>query len=167
MTWIYLQILQRLKENNVWYSIETETKDFFRIIVKEKSQPLQVDFVNDRVKRFGKILVKDKINLDNLQNILSNKLTAVISRDNPKDIFDIYLISLKEDFDWNEILFQAKEKMHFEKENLIFRLNDFPIVLLKNINLIDNNFLNNFDKNFKRIIKDITAEKKNDPANLQ
>ena len=54
------EILQRLKENNVWYSVETETKDFFRIIVKEKSQPLQVDFVNDRVKRFGKILVSDQ-----------------------------------------------------------------------------------------------------------
>ncbi|MGA1871982.1 MAG: hypothetical protein ACMUJM_25990, partial [bacterium] len=157
------EILQRLKQNNLHYSLATETKDFFRITVKEESQPLQIDFVNDRVKRFGKILVKDKINLDNLQNILSNKLTAVISR----DIFDIYLISLKEHFHWKEILSQAKEKMHFEKENLIFRLHNFPISLFKNINLIDNNFLINFNRNFKKIIENIVEETQNSPHNSE
>ncbi|MGA1825601.1 MAG: nucleotidyl transferase AbiEii/AbiGii toxin family protein [bacterium] len=161
------EILQRLKNNKLPYSIQTETKDFLRIIVKEKSQPLQIDFINDRVKRFGELRVKDTINLDNMQNILSNKITAVISRDNPKDIFDIYLISLKEDFDWNEIVYQAKEKMHFEKENLIFRLNNFPRDLLNTIHLIDNDFLKDFDKNFRKITEDIIDETKNNPANFQ
>jgi len=35
-----------------------------------------------------------EINLiDNVENILANKLAAVVGRDNPKYIFDIYLIS--------------------------------------------------------------------------
>ena len=79
-----------------------DLNNFFRITTVEKSQNLQIDFVNDRIKRFGKIIVKDQINLDNPLNILSNKITAVISRDNPKDIFDIYLISLKENFNKNK-----------------------------------------------------------------
>ncbi|MBN2372309.1 nucleotidyl transferase AbiEii/AbiGii toxin family protein [bacterium] len=160
------EILQRLTKKNLFYSIDTETKDFLRITVKEQSCPLQIDFVNDKVKRFGKILIRDNINIDNLNNILSNKLTAVISRDNPKDIFDIYLIALKETFDWSEILLQAKEKMHFEKENLIFRLHNFPAFLLKKLHLIDNNFLDNFSENFEKITRNILEEAKNNPNNL-
>ena len=54
---------------------------------------LQVDFVNDVEYRHKDVVLTTKGYLiDNVENILSNKITAVIGRDNPKDIFDIYLI---------------------------------------------------------------------------
>ena len=66
-----------------------DSKDFIRMNVFEDDVRLQVDFVNDRVKRFGEFTHHNGYILDNPLNILSNKINAVIGRDNPKDIFDI------------------------------------------------------------------------------
>ena len=114
-----------------------------------------MDFVNDRVKRFGDLKYHDGYRLDNLLNILSNKITAVIGRDNPKDIFDICLINQNIEIQWNEILAQAKEKLHFQKEDLLYRLETFPPTLLSKLNTLDEHFLNNIKKSLAGIIVDI------------
>jgi len=54
-----------------------------------------------------------------------------------------------------EILNSAHEKAGFTNEDLIIRLKSFPIHLLERINIIDTNFLNNFEDEFKDIIEDI------------
>ncbi len=134
---------------------EIDSKDFIRIIINNF---LQVDFVNDRVLRYKEPnILENGFIIDNIENILSNKLTAIISRDNPKDIFDLYLINKYYTFNWSEILFSAKEKSEFSIDDLIIRLKSFPISLLKSINLIDNNFLENFEMEFNALIK--TVEK--------
>ena len=118
---------------------------------------LQIDFVNDIVARYKNVKVLDNnYIIDNVENILSNKLTAVIGRDNPKDIFDIYLISKFYTFSWEDILNSAHEKAGFNNEDLIIRLKSFPIHLLERINIIDTNFLNNFEDEFIKIIEDIS-----------
>ncbi len=96
--------------------------------------------------------------IDNIENILSNKLTAVIGRDNPKDIFDIYLISVYYSFDWKEILSSAHKKAGFGNEDLIIRLKSFPGKLLESIQCTDPAFLNNFDTDFPLIIDEINWE---------
>lgn len=138
---------------------EVESKDFIRFMIDGL---LQVDFVNDRVARYKDIIVlKNGYRIDNVENILSNKLTAVIGRDNPKDIFDIYLISKYYSFNWSDIISAAKEKLVFNIEDLVFRLKIFPAELLNKIDLIDTAFLNNFEGDFKVIIEDIINEDKN------
>jgi len=132
--------------------IEVESKDFIRFLV---SDTLQVDFVNDRVYRHGKTNNINNRRVDNIENILANKLTAVVGRDNPKDIFDIYLINKFYNFDWSVILEVAHKKAGFASEDLITRLKTFPVSLLKNINLIDEDFLDNFSDEFSLIIKQI------------
>ena len=93
--------------------IEIESKDFTRFYI---NNILQVDFVNDIDYRFKEpILTSKNYLIDNIENILSNKLTAVIGRDNPKDIFDIYLIWKFYQFSWQEILQSAHKKAGFEK----------------------------------------------------
>jgi len=95
--------------------------------------------------------------LDNIENILANKITAIISRDNPKDIFDVYLISKFYDLNFNDILKISHKKTKFDDADLIIRLKSFPVKLLEDINLIDENFLNNFEKEFPVIIEKIIA----------
>jgi len=117
---------------------------------------LQIDFVNDRDFRFGELkFLEGGIILDNIENILANKITAIISRDNPKDIFDVYLISKFYDLNFNDILKISHKKTKFDDADLIIRLKSFPVKLLEDINLIDENFLNNFEKEFPVIIEKI------------
>jgi predicted nucleotidyltransferase component of viral defense system len=132
---------------------DTVTKDFVRWIVDDS---LQVDFVNDRVYRYGEsILLENGYQIDNIHNILSNKLNAVIDRDEPKDIFDIYMISKFYSFSWQDILEASHKKAYFSHEDLIIRLKTFPLELIESINLIDLNFLDNFEKEFPLIIEEI------------
>ena len=84
---------------------------------------LQVDVVNDSVPRYKEPnMLKNGYQIDTLDNILSNKITVVIGRDNPKDIFDIYLIYTIE---WDEILKSKQDKLLFEFDDLIVRLKSF------------------------------------------
>jgi predicted nucleotidyltransferase component of viral defense system len=132
---------------------EINSRDFVRVKVDAL---LQVDFVNDRVARYKEPNILDNgYKIDNIENILSNKFTAVIGRDDPKDIFDIYLIDKFNTVNYQEILEIAQNKMFFSKDDLLVRLKSFPKILLKNINLIDKEFLMDFDTNYENIIKKI------------
>ena len=148
-----LEILERFVNLN--YKKTVESKDFVRILIDKDYTKLQIEFINDRVKKFGKFNLYKNYKLDNPKNILSNKLTAVLGRDNPKDVFDIYLISKNISFEWKEILDQAKEKLIFNIDDLIYRLETFPISFLDNIKTIDKNFLLSFTNEFKIIINEI------------
>lgn len=130
--------------------ISAETKNFTRIIL---NNILQVDLVNDTVSRFKDIVILDNgFLIDNIENILSNKITAVMGRDNPKDIFDIYLISRFYSICWIEILESAHEKAVFTNDELIIRLKTFPMTLLSKINVVDKNFNREIEQNFSNII---------------
>ena len=115
-----------------------------------------MDFVNDIAFRFKEVVVnKDNYLLDNIENILSNKITAVVGRDNPKDIFDIFLICKFYKFDWKDILESAHQKAGFSNEELTIRLKSFPSDLLQEIKIIDDTFLDDFDTYFSKIIEEI------------
>lgn len=133
--------------------IETESKSFTRLVINGL---LQVDFVNDVDYRYKEpLLHQGKYLIDNVENILSNKLTAVIGRDNPKDIFDIYLIWKFYKFDWQVILKAAHQKAVFSDEELLIRLKSFPASLLATIKLVDTAFLDNFDSEFTILINEL------------
>jgi len=133
---------------------ELDSRDFIRIVVDDL---LQVDFVNDRVPRYKEPkALENGFIIDTVENILSNKLTAVIGRDNPKDIFDIYLINKYYTVSWQEAIDSAKEKSEFSVDDLIIRLKSFPNSLLENINLIDVDFLDEFEDGLDSLIRDIT-----------
>jgi hypothetical protein len=63
--------------------------------------------VNDVAFRDGDLQKKSIFSqVDSVQNILSNKLSAIISRDEPKDVVDIWMISKNVPIIWPNI-FQA------------------------------------------------------------
>jgi predicted nucleotidyltransferase component of viral defense system len=134
-------------------SVEVESKDFTRFKI---DGILQVDFVNDMACRYKEPLLNEKNFLyDNIENILSNKITAVMGRDNPKDIFDIFLIWKYYNFDWKDILAAAHEKAGFTNEELVIRLKSFPKELLEKIKITDKTFLDDFDSGLDKIIQEI------------
>jgi len=148
-------IFDALEHSGFEFSKTVDSKDFVRFVILEHSQPLQIDFVNDRVKRIGMPMARDGYLIDTIDNILSNKITAVMGRDEPKDIFDIYMIASLEDIDWAKILEFARQKVTFQKEDLLYRLDTFPRVFLKKIKLIDHSFLDAFDERYPKIIEAI------------
>ena len=132
---------------------ELDSRDFVRIKIDGL---LQVDFVNDRVPRYKEPnILENGYKIDTIENILSNKITAVIGRDNPKDIFDIYLINKYYTIDWKEILDSAQDKSVFSIDDLIVRLRSFPHRLLKSINLIEDDFLDSFEDGFLDVVEKI------------
>jgi len=148
--------IKRALQNKFELTSEVESKDFTRFKIDDL---LQVDFVNDINFRYKQpIIDKNNYLIDNIENILSNKITAVMGRDNPKDIFDIFLICKFYTFDWEDILKSAHQKASFCDEELIIRLKTFPKKLFNEIKIIDKTFLDNFDVDFKKIIDEIDSE---------
>ena len=132
---------------------EVSSKDFVRFKVNDF---LQIDFVNDRVMRYEKTIHLDNgYIIDNCENILANKITAVIGRDSAKDIFDIYLIDTFYHYEWDKILEIAHNKAGFSNHDLIIRLKTFPLSLLQNIIIVDNGFLEDFETKYNLLIDKI------------
>jgi predicted nucleotidyltransferase component of viral defense system len=129
------EIEKIFQDRNIEYTVSVSTKDFRRFMVHQK---LQIDFVNDRTYREGKSNIINNIRIDNPINILTNKLTAVLDRDDEKDIFDIFAIACNEKFNWNEILEIVQKKACVQKELLLNRIKTFPLEWLENIKQISN-----------------------------
>jgi len=74
------------------YTPQVDARDFVRLWIHPG---LQIDLVNDRVYRYGRsIHSPNGIVLDNEVNICANKICAILGRDDPKDMFDLYTAPL-------------------------------------------------------------------------
>ena len=71
------------------------TEEFARFFIDENEAFLKVEFVNDLAYQAGIPLKTKQGYIDNVTNILSNKISAIVGRDEPKDIFDIVSIAEK------------------------------------------------------------------------
>lgn len=153
------EIINVLKTNGNNIEIIADTRDFIRIKFKNK---LKIDFVNDRVFRYGKIeKSKEGYRIDNVYNILANKLTAVVGRDEPKDVFDICAISLAYNFNWAQIIEIANKKCFLDKDLLIDRLQTFPEILFDMIRVKEGVNLLEIKNSIPRITENILDEKDN------
>jgi len=128
------EVIDTLIEKRYELNHTVQSKDFHRLMIDDL---LQLDFVNDRVHREGKSIIINGMRVDNRVNILANKVTAIIGRDEEKDFFDLFSLAQNESFNWKNILEIANKKSLIEKEMLIHRLESFPLVWLKNIKVID------------------------------
>ncbi len=87
------------------------TDDFARVLITtDEGSTLKVEWVNDVSYRPDEPLPYIYGIIDTPLNILSNKLSAVVGRDEPKDVFDIIHIALNYSFDWAEPFAVAKKK---------------------------------------------------------
>jgi predicted nucleotidyltransferase component of viral defense system len=128
-----VNILQKLLDEKIEYKIISKVKDFSRILIEDD---LQIDFVNDRVYRYGKSNIINRFRIDNIENILSNKVCAIIDRDEEKDFFDLFAIAKNHSFNWENIFNICNKKQIVEKEVFVERIKSFPLIWLEKIRLI-------------------------------
>lgn len=146
-------VLENLKSSALPYTIMVDTRDFVRLNIDEI---LQVDLVNDRVYRSGKsILSSSGIVLDNVENIYANKISAIIGRDDPKDMFDLYTIFERGNLNWDAVVTAASKKCVIDPEILEYRLSSFPLELLDLLNVVDQSMANEMKKGYPRMKKHI------------
>ncbi|GAB6886746.1 hypothetical protein JCM13304A_02440 [Desulfothermus okinawensis JCM 13304] len=127
------EFIELLDSQDLKITKEVQTRDFFRIRI---NKVLQVDFVNGRVYRHGKSNIIDNLKVDNKINIFTNKISAIIDRDEEKDVFDFFCFVYNEKFNWREILDITNKKSFIEKEALAYRLKTFPLNWLKRLKTI-------------------------------
>ena len=150
------EVIDALTEQEYRIEHTVKAKDFHRLMVNDS---LQLDFVNDRVHREGKSKSFNSIRVDNKINILANKVTAIIGRDEEKDFFDLFCLAQNESFSWKDILKIANKKSVFDKEVLIYRLESFPLSWLNNIKTI--HAINITKEMVEKLTNDILLEENN------
>jgi len=96
------------------FTLNTErtniTGDYAQFYVYQEDIELKVEFVNDLVERFNKVVRDKKLGkVDSLRNILSNKISALY-RFEIKDYVDIWCIAKNYGFNWRQLINEAKQK---------------------------------------------------------
>lgn len=138
-------ILPRIIEagKNQNYAVDTEhllsEENYTRInILKSDSEygtvELKIDLINDSAPRTGTSISNAYFGkIDNLRNILTNKITALY-RLEPKDIADIWILSKNMSFLWPDIIGEAKEKeLGIDPISISKLIMDFPTEYLDTI----------------------------------
>jgi len=148
-------LLDVLNTNASKYEVLVDTRDFVRLLMESM---LKVDVVNDRVYRFGRnVRTPEGFVLDNTLNIAANKICAVLGRDEPKDVFDLYTLFCHAGLDWGSVLAASGEKCAFEKEVLEYRLNSFPVHLADLLPVFSQSFVTDFKEGYDGMVEVICA----------
>lgn len=152
-------VLKSLSTNFERRNSETlVAEDFARTFIHDNTTSLKIEFVNDVDFYVGDNQFSKGIRLDNVRNILSNKLTALIGRDEPKDVFDIIHIALNFNFNWKEIFLEAKEKSVINEIDIIYRLNSFPVELFENVKWqLNDSSMDDYQSILNTIVNDFTV----------
>ena len=106
-----MEIEAEFKANHVSYAALTRSADFVRLeVIGKDNSPLKLDLVNDLVCHIGGFELSAVLGkVDNVYNILSNKISA-IPRLEIKDFADIVFIARKYQFNWETVINEAMQK---------------------------------------------------------
>ncbi len=86
------------------------TEGYHKFFLTGKKEELKIDLVKDQKVHFGDIKTFGKIRVDSIENIGSNKITAIFGRTEAKDFIDLYFILRKKLFTFAKLLQDAKKK---------------------------------------------------------
>ncbi|MCP4218370.1 MAG: nucleotidyl transferase AbiEii/AbiGii toxin family protein [bacterium] len=165
------EIIRKLKKE---FSLETRilTSDFAQMTIhtgaflekyREEHQPyLKIDFVNElEIPRFGEYSRFEVFSrVDNMRNILSNKITA-LTRLEPKDVADIWYICRNLSFNWAEIIHEAEQKEAIEELMVFDLLKTFPLNMFSKIRWVSPINGEAFEEDRKAILQDLVAKSNN------
>ncbi len=151
------EIREIINSLNEKFNIKIEVDaQFFKLLY---INGLKVDFVDTHFEpHFGDFLKKNDFVIDSKKNIFVNKITAIMGRDEGKDIADFYFLKTRENYNIKEFLEKAKEKLIFETEDFLFRLNTFPLEKIKNLNFKKRKYLDEILNNYKKFVNNIQKE---------
>jgi len=103
-----------------------DTPEFVRIWIDGEPR-MKLEFVNDVAEYCGAVMFYQGIPIDNPQNILANKLGAMLSRDEAKDVFDIVSLADHYSFDWKTMYGLATQKQLMNEQDILMRITTFPV----------------------------------------
>lgn len=106
-------------------------EDFVRYYIEDEERVLKIEFVNDIAYRCGIPNLYRYGFIDTPLNILTNKLTAIVGRDEPKDVFDIYTLAKHYMFNWLEVFVETRNKAIINEIDVEQRIKSFPVLLLQ------------------------------------
>lgn len=109
-------------------------KDYTRFFIWEDDLSLKIELINDVPYYAGKPEIYRYGTVDNPLNILANKLTSIVGRDEPKDMFDIIHIARMYAFNWQDIFHHAKQKVVINELDVDQRMASFPVEWFQNVN---------------------------------
>mgnify|MGYP006300432929 CR=1 FL=1 len=135
----HISIIRKYLEKQFTVDIHNSlfSDDFTRVFIEDENLMLKIELVNEIEYRAGKPVKYAYGLIDTLDNILSNKLSAIISRDEPKDIYDIIYLAMNYSFNWKEIFYHAKHKAVINEIDVERRLTNFPVSWLSNVNWLN------------------------------
>lgn len=126
-------IVPHIESRHLRVQIAVDARDFKRLVIQDQTMNLKVDLVAERVPRVGLPVYVGTAYVDTVRNILSNKVSAVLSRDEPRDIADVLQICRNRAFSWVTVLDDAQRKQKFEAEDLAYRIASFPPTALNTV----------------------------------
>lgn len=140
-----------LKENKIDFNIIVDTPSFKRLIIKKSG--LKVDLAHDTLEHIGKFNKhKNGFLFDNIDNILLNKYDAVFSREQSRDLFDIYTIIKNSNIDLLDSFDNFQNKSLNSPEIICARIKSFPsnLIDINDIRAKDEKYLKDFIKNYQQ-----------------
>lgn len=163
----YLRYIAEYKnkiENQFKFNIEQSlfNEDYTRLFLEGENLILKIEFVNDVAYSTLKPIPFYFGYIDNPLNILKNKITALMGRDEPKDIFDIVSIAQSYSFEWQEIFLHAKHKSVINEIDVEQRFYSFPVECIENVFWLSSPVdLRSFQRDLQQIANDFLLGKAN------
>lgn len=163
-------ILEELQKKGFFWNTDigfVKSIDFFSLVVQHPNfnNKLKLDFVNDIAAHFGDI-TKTPVyyKTDSIRNILSNKVTALF-RMSAKDVVDIHEICIHENFQWDEVFSEVRQKeLGIEPSETAEIISGFPKNAFDSIKWIHPMKYEQMMKNLEVITKDMLGLSKNSLA---
>ncbi len=151
------KIEAKLSLTGINFNVLTRADDFVRVVTTKESEiELKLDFINDVEYHYDGFEQDEKLGkIDNIQNILSNKISA-LPRLEIKDFVDVVFIARVFSFSWKNIIDQAIKKDAWTNPIDISRLfNTIDPNLLKLIKWAHPADENKIERDFQIIAKDV------------
>ncbi len=153
-----IAVYSALKKAGIALELTIDESRYKRIVA---DQVLKIEFVNDVPFHLGQpqqIPGFPFATIDNLQNILANKITALRDRNEIKDLVDIREIALQTHPDWKMIFSAADSKSAgIFPPQIAEKMENFDLASLERINWITQPDPIQFSKDIQHIIADILS----------
>lgn len=106
------RVINDLSENFFWqFQLTQRDERYVQLNLIREEINLKIELVNDVPSRVGTPIQHESLGwLDTSENILSNKITAVLSRDEPKDLADIWALCCLLDLNLSDAITGAQGK---------------------------------------------------------
>jgi hypothetical protein len=105
------RVIQALVQQTEQCQVLMKEERFVRLNIIGSQLEMKIEMINDVPARVGQVYEHPVLGrLDTAENILANKITALLSREEPKDLVDIWGFCCQKDYALKEAITHAESK---------------------------------------------------------